>query len=226
MSDLFLDLRDKVRVIDFLANNLEYATPKIRIDAELWIHAYEEGDKVPTDKLADAARKFAWSIWPARYAVNTYFASEGSEQEWLSVLATVRPSTAHLLKRFRQGTGAISLDETLNHIESDVAFREGERTEIEEVRSHVRQEHWREQKNTLKHLVREGEHLVEEYHKRLDALREFVPDLPRAMQDEIMSKIERNEDRILFEGEVVKPEILDEEIAYYREQKEISPLEG
>ncbi len=226
MSDLYLDPRDKVRVIDFFADHLEYASPKIRIDAELWIHAYEEGDKVPTDKLADAARKFAWSIWPARYAVNTFFSSEGSEEEWLRVLAIIRSSTAHLLKRFRQGAGATSLDETLNHIESDVAFKEGERREIEEVRAHVRQDHWREHKKTLGILVKEGEHFVEGYHKRLDALREFLPYFPRALQDEIMSKIERYEDRILFEGEVVSPEILDEEIAYYREQKEISPLEG
>lgn len=226
MSDFFLDLRDKPHVIDFLADNAEYASPKFRIDAERWTHAYEENEKIPTDKLAEAARKFAWSIWPARYAVSRYFSMEGSEEEWLRVLSAVRPSTAHLLKRFRQGTGAETLDETLNHIESDVAFKEGDRREIEEVRDHLRQEFWREKKNALGILVKEGEHLAKGYRERLDTLRELMPDFPRTMQDEVVSKIEKYQDRILFEGKAVSLEILDEEIKYYIEQKEISPSEG
>jgi len=226
MSEFFLDLRDKVRVIDFLADNAEYAAPNIRLDAERWIHAYEEQEKIPTDKLADAARKFAWSIWPARYAVSAYFSSEGSEEEWLRILAAVRPSTAHLLKRFRKGTDAKNLDETLNHIESDVAFHAGERVEIDEVRKHLRQAYWREKKSALHALVKEGERLRDGYRERLDVLREMIPNFPRTAQDEIMSKIERYSDRILFEGEVVPVEILDEEIKYYTDQKEISPLEG
>lgn len=226
MSEFFLNLRDKVRVIDFLADHLEYASPKYRTEAERWIHAYEENEKVPTDKLAEAARAFAWAIWPARYAVNRFFATEGIEAEWKKVLASARPSTAHLLKRFRQGTGTQSLDETLAHVEADVAFREGERIEIEELRKHLRQDYWRDKKKTLAILVKEGERLVEGYRERLQKLREVAPDFPRVMQDEIFSKIERYEDRILFEGELVPHEILDGEITYYTEQKEISPLEG
>lgn len=226
MSEYFLDLREITRVIDFLAEHLEYAPPQSRADAERWIHAYEENEKISREELGRAARIFAWSIWSARYAVGKYFMTTGVEQEWRNVLAAIRPSTAHLLARFRQGTGTRSLDETLAHVEADVAFHEGERREVADVRAHLRQEAWRKRKRVFGALVKEGERLVRAYRERLDVLRELAPDIPRTLQDEIFSKLERYQDRILFEGEAVPLEILDEEAAYYREQKEISPLEG
>jgi len=226
MSDLYLNLRDKVRVIDFLAEHLAYATPAVQKEAERWIHAYEDEEKVHTDKLADAARSFAWAIWPARYAVQRHFSTNGSEEEWVRILDTVRPSTAHILKRFRRDTGAKNLDETLHHIESDVAFTDGDRREIAELREHLRQDAWKTEKEAFEILHKEGERLVQSYRNRLSALRELMVELPRSLQDEVVSKIERYEDRILFEGEAMPLETFDEEIKYYTEQKEISPLEG
>lgn len=225
MSDLFLDLRNKIRVIDFLAEHLEYASPAMRKEAEQWIHAYEEAEKIPTDKLANAARNFAWAIWPARYAVNRFFSTDGSEEEWVRVLDAVRPSTAHILKRFRRDAGAKTLDETLNHIEADVAFTDGDRREIAEIREHLRQDAWKEKPTTFAVLVKDGERLVQSFRNRLSALREIMVEMPRSLQDDVAAKIERYEDRILFAGEAVSLETMDQEIQYYTEQKEISPLE-
>lgn len=225
MSERYLDLRDKARVIDFLLEHLEYASPKEQSTAQAWITDYQEGAKTPTDKLAEAARKFAIAIWPARFAVQRYFMTEGIEEEWKKITSSVRPSTAHLLKRFRQGTGMKSLDETLQHAESDTALHEGERIEIAEVRSHLRQETWKNKKKMLVELVKEGEELLKETRERFAALRELALVLPRSMQDEVFSKIERFEDRMYFEGEVIPLEILDQEVQYYKEQKAISPME-
>lgn len=244
MSDFFLDLRDKPRVIDFLVDDLELAPAKVRPEAEKWIRAYHDNEKVPTDKLADFAKRFAWSIWPVRFAMKRYFETEGADEEWRRVLAAVRPSTAHLLKRFGAGIKAASLDDVLKHAEADVALRDGDRVEINEIRKHLRQDYWREKsrhhgkksqeggippkagKKTLAILVKEGEREAKAYHDRIAKLRDLALAMPRGFQDEIFSKLMRYEDRILFENEVVPLEILDDEVKYYTEQKEISPSEG
>lgn len=221
----FLDLRDKPSVVDFLVEHLEYADGKQRAAAEKWITAYHDGETVHTDTLADAARKFAIAVWSARYALNRFFVSEGSEIEWEKVRATIRPSTAHLLERVRRFSDAQSLDATLRHAESEVALKEGERVEIAEVRKHVRHDYWREHHKDLAKLVTEGEQRLKEYLGTLKVLRDIALDLPRSMQDEVFSKIAHYEDRILFEVELVPKEILQQEAKYYTEQKELSPLE-
>lgn len=225
MSDLYLDLQDRPRVIDFLVEYLDYAPAKDKEDAEKVVQGYHDGKKLPVEKLADAARKFAFAIWPARFAINRYFAEEGKEVEWERILATVRPSTAHLLKRSRNGAKDHSLDKILGKAESDVAFQDAERYEISEVRKQLRHDYWRDKYKTLGVFVQDGENELKGYVERLEKLRELATDMPPDMQSEVFSKIERFEDRILFEGEVVPLQILDEEILYYAEQKELAPDE-
>ena len=45
------------------------------------------------------------------------------------------------------------------------------------------------------------------------------------IQDEVLTKLERFEDEVYFEGNDLEPGELDEEIKYYREEKEL-PAEG
>lgn len=225
MSDFFLDLRDKPRVVDFLVECVEYAAPQEQAEARRWIRAYEDGEKVPTDALAEAARTCARSAWPAQFALDRFFAQQGKEEEWQRVIASVRPSTAHLLQRFRRGTGTDSLDATLQHSESDTAFRHEERQEITEVRKQSRLEYWREHSSLLTDLVASGSSELALRQQRLTALRDLALDLPRSLQDEVFSKLTHYEDRLLFERECVPLDVLDAEVAYYTEQKELSPVE-
>lgn len=225
MSDLSLDTRDKARVADFIADNAEFASPKERSYAEDLVVAYQEGDKVSSEKLANACRKLAIAAWPARFALEKYFTREGASDEWQRVVSAVRPSTAHLLKRFRQGTTAETLDEVLSHEDSDAAFKEGERLEIDEVRKHVRLDHWRERRKSIEPYVKEGKLRLDAYAEALGKLRELATSLPQGLQDEAFSKLAHYEDRILYRGEAVPMEILEHEVAYYTEQKEISPEE-
>lgn len=225
MLEPFLNLKDASRTIDFLAEFSTYADLKTRQRAEKIVKEYEEGKVLLPEKLAEEAHNLALAAWPARLAVERFFTHEGSEEEWNLVLAALRPSTAHLLRRFRRGINAKSLDAVLGHVESGSALREEERLEIAEVRKQVRQDFWQKKKDTLKILYDDYQRELEGYVKRLKTLRELALASAPTLQDELFSKLEHLEDRILFAGEIVPLEILDEEIAYYTDQKEISPFE-
>lgn len=225
MSDLFLDLRDKPAVVDFLVDASEFAAPKDREAADVFIKTYQDGEKLSTDKLAEAARHLAVATWPQRYALERYLAEEGAGDEWQKLLAALRPSTAHVLKRFRDVAKVGPVDEALRHAESDVALREEERSEIDHVREQVHHDLWHEKQGAMSVLRQEGVAELEQYMKRFKILRDAASEMSPSMLDEVFSKIRHYEDRILFEGERVPLEILDREIAYYTDQKEINPLE-
>ncbi|MBI4138707.1 hypothetical protein HY479_00975 [Candidatus Uhrbacteria bacterium] len=227
MNDVFfLDLRDTPRVVDALVEAIPFADGKLKADAETWVKDYRDGTRLDREKLAAMARKVARATWPARAAVMRHFAHEGADTEWTTLNAAVRPSTAHLIKRVRRAVDAGTIDELLRHAESDTALRDEERLEIAEVRKHVHEDFWKEHGKTLAPTIRDQERVLEGYDKRLDALRETAAVFPPALQDEVFSKINRYEDRILFGLESVPMEILDKEVQYYKEQKEISPLEA
>jgi hypothetical protein len=223
MSDLFLDLRDIPRVIDFIADAMEYAPAKERSSAEVVVKAYHDGETLKTDRLAEVARRVAIATWPARAAVTAYFDGEGRNEEWKLLLGSVRPSTAHLLQRVR--THSMTVDQALSSSDADIALQNGEEIEIEEVRTHLRQTFWKEHGKKLQKFVQDGEAKIKEYLGKLKTLRDLAFDLPPTLQNELVSKITRYEDRIYFEGEAIPMEILDGEEKYYIEQKEISPLE-
>lgn len=225
MSDAFLDLRNQPRVVDFLVEAMEYAPAKERAAAEKMVARYQDEAHVPTDKLASAARTLALASFPARFAVKHFFTTEGAEEEWTQVLAAVRPSTAHLLKRVRKSSGTTSLDAVLAHADADSALKEDELHEIEQVRSQVRAEYWKSHAKTLAILVKEGEAELKAFRTRFDKLRDLAAAMPRGLQDEVFSKINHYEDRILYAGETVPQLTLDEELQYYTEQKAVSPIE-
>ena len=60
----------------------------------------------------------------------------------------------------------------------------------------------------------------------LKSLRDIAFDLPQSLQDEVFAKIAHFEDKIFFEGEEVPKEIFEEEVKYYVEQREVSPMDA
>jgi hypothetical protein len=135
----------------------------------------------------------------------------------------VSSSTGLLLKRLRQNTKLQTLDDVLTHSDASTALREEERKEIEHLRLQIAESVWKEKVDSLQERVKASEGSLKEYRQRFDALRELALALSSVFQDEVFSKIQHYEDRILFAGERVPYEVLDGEIQYYREQKEISP---
>lgn len=225
MSVLFLDLRDKPRVIDFLVMASPYADKKMQSAMEKIVRMYQDGEHVATDLLANDARKLAIATWPVRYAVNRFLTHEGAKEEWDLVTAAVRPSTAHLMKRFKTSVKAKTLDEVLKHDDVGSALREEETDEIAHVREQVREQVWKDKHDELAVLVKDGERECEQYKTRFAALRDLAVVLPPSLQEEVFAKLASYEDRIMFHGEIVPLEILDEEIKYYTEQKEVSPTD-
>lgn len=221
MSDnFFLPLKEKARVIDFLVDQLVYADAKNQEAAQGFISAYQDGEHVSTDKLADFARKFAIAVWPAREALKLYFAEHPAE-EWAALNLTVRPSTAHLLERARRASKTKTVDDVLAHAESVVPLQDGERMEIAQVRTHVWHDQWRKHGATLQDQKVKAEKELKTYLGQLKTLRDLAIDLQGSAQDDLFSKIAHLEDSIFFEGNKIPPEVIQEEIAYYTEQKEI-----
>lgn len=227
MSDLFLDLRDRVQALDFILDAMEYLPPTARKRVEQDLAKIEtRGKAVVTEELAMLAKEVGRKSWSARHALRSHLASQtGCDLEWRKAVAAVSDSTAHILERFRHGTKCESMDAVLSHEESASAFRDLERFEIAEVRRHVHHDIWREKRGELVEKTEAAEKRLAALVKRLDALRELAGDAPW-IQDEIMSKLERYEDRLYFEGEELDLEILDAEIKYYREEKEIPAKES
>lgn len=225
MSDLFLDVRNHPRVIDFLQDGLAYAEGPEREAAEKLIQVYQDGGKLSTSTLADAAIKLGKAIWPARQAVKRWMKQEASEQEWEQVLAIVRPSTSHLLHRLHKATEVKQIDELLHHPDAEIALKEEEREEITRIREHIFSEAWKKQREHLKLYIEEAQTELRGYIRRFSMLRDLAAELPEVFSQEVMAKLERFEDTVFFQGEAMAMEALDDEIRYYTDQKEITPFD-
>ena len=127
MSSFFLDLNDRTRVVDFLAEVLPYlpSDSLVRTRAEAVMSEMANGKKVSKEALADLAKTVGRATYVPRVAVRRYVTDgAGAEEEWRRVAAAVRGSTRHLLERFRAGVGGTSLEAILAHEESHTALRE------------------------------------------------------------------------------------------------------
>ncbi len=221
MTDLFLNLRDRERALDFILDAMEYLAPMPKKRAAQDLSKIEARGALATEELAMLAKEVGQKSWAERTALKKYLATQaGCDLEWRKVAAAASDSTAHIMERFRHGTTCTSLDAVLEHEESASAFRDLERFEIAEVRRHVHHDIWREKRRELGEDVKAAEKKLAALVKRLGALRDLAGEAPW-IQDEIMSKLERCEDRLYFEGEELDSSILDQEIKYYREEKEM-----
>jgi hypothetical protein len=223
MTGLFLDLTDRTQVLDFIEDTKEYlpVTTLKRVDKVLADSDF--GLDLSEEELADLAKMVGRKSWAPRRALRRHLeAQDGCDEEWRLVVAAVSDSTAHIMERFRHGTTCTSLDLVLKHEESGSAFRDVERFEIEQVRRHVRQVIWREKRHAIAAEEKRDEALLETIVERLETLRQLAADTPW-IQDEVLAKIRRFEDKLYFEGDILVPERLDEEIKFYREEKEIPP---
>ncbi|MHB8831153.1 MAG: hypothetical protein ACYC44_03515 [Patescibacteria group bacterium] len=221
MEELSLNLKDKLGLVDFLSEWSGLASPRIKARAEAMVQAYDDGQTLETDDIAEEAEILALDIWPARFSLTRFFSEEGAMIEWDRVEQAVRHSTAHLMERFRRATGVRSLGEMIKNDDFDLSFHEEERREIEDVRHHLREDYWNSHPKSLESLMGEGRILLESYKEKLSALRALAEGWPSLLAEEVLAKARSYEDRIYFKGEHIPLESLDEELAYYREQKEL-----
>lgn len=225
MTDLYLDLRDRTRVLDFIEEMKGYLPEIMRQRLEQELNKLEALKPLAEVELATLAKLVGRQSWSARQALRAYLKTPaGCKDEWQRLVALVSRSTGHLLERFRSGTTCVGIDEVLEHEEAASAFRDLERYEIAAIRTKVHQTIWGEQRRAQAKSVAEFEQILSKIVKRLERLRSIAVMAPW-LQDEIFSKLERLEDRLYFEGEVLEVERLDVELNFYRDEAEL-PVEA
>lgn len=225
MPEFFLDLENRSRVLRFLIEYMPFASDEIRTQAKAIIEKNEsDPSSVSEEELAAHARSLALNIWPMRFAIEQ-FLDEEPQKEWEIVVKAVRPETKAHLNKLKNEYSTNSLEEFLSNSEIDSILNEDEKLEIDSVRREARLV-IRNDEESIKDIIPEGEDELDIYIEKFDQLRELASLLTGALQDEAFSKLRNYEDRILFEGENMAFEILDQEIAYYREQKELNPSES
>jgi len=224
MEDIYLDLSDSTEMINFLSRWLAFSSGKIHSHADSFITDYDDGKVVQEVELANFVREFARGVFPVRYALDLHFNEGGSAEEWSKVEKAVSRSTAHLLSRFRKMSEVSTLNELFQHDDFDITFGEERRVEIEQVRHHVLEDYWAANKNSLQSMVDDGEVVLNKFENIIQKMRDCAAGLPTLLQEELYSKITRFEDRVYYQGEVVPLQMLEEELAYYQDQKEL-PIE-
>lgn len=213
--------RSVLELVDFLSEWRDLAPKDLQAEADSLITSYDDGQNQDLAELAEFVEDFAWRIWPVRFAMEEFFSEQGALVEWDRVSAAVRRSTAHLMQRFKQSAGCQKLDEMLRHDDYELTFKEAETREIEDVRHQARVDYWRSHPETFSVLTAEGENLREGYKRILDELEEIVQTSAGSLSEEARAKMTSLKDRIVYRGEHVPLETMEEELIYYRERKEL-----
>lgn len=221
MNESKRDQLTKLELIDFLVEMVEYLDPKdaLRIRAEKMIEDTQNEREISIEALQAAAREVGRAAWTARVALKAYLNTpEGAAAEWKGIVAAVRNSTEHLLERFKAGTKVGSIDAALEHAESASALKESERLEIREVRTHLRPYLWHSHKDKLALESKRAVELLKEIEKKFSILRDMAYSDPMN-ERQILAKIEEYEQQMFTEGKEIELEILDDEIAFFRDMK-------
>ena len=216
-----LNLRDAVEIADFMASHVEYLPINERKPFEKILSDLDAKKAVSSEILVEQVRELGMKTWPARRALSLYLETpEGAKQEWEELLATVRPSTALLLKRLRKNPGIVTVDQALHHSDSAFAIHDEQEMELLMVRSQVRLKMWQDHQEELRSglAIAKGELL--ELRKRLKKLATLAME-KTGLEDELLSKVGHFEDRIFYGGEMIPLEILDKEVGFDVEDVEL-----
>ncbi len=224
MTDIFLDLEDKKEIINFLSHWIDFSDGKIKAIADAFITDYDDGKAVDLAQLQNFVKEFARDVYPARYALENFFEDSGAAKEWAMVEKALRRSTAHLLSRYHNNQEINTLNDLFKDDDFDLSFTDEDRSEILQVRHHVREDYWAANKQSLQAYADEGESVLNNFEDLIFELRDCAENLPALLQEELYAKITKFEDRVLFGGEVLDEEMLKQELAYYKDQAEI-PIE-
>lgn len=221
MNESKRDKLTKLEIVDFLVEMIEYLDPKdsLRVRADKIIEDVQEGKEVSLEVLQSAVKEIGRATWGIRGALRAYVKTpEGSKEEWKGMAASVRNSTEHIMERFKAGTNVTSIDEALAHAESSSALKEDERLEIQEVRRHLYPYLWHAHKGELSNELKRVAEYLKEIEKRFDLLRDMAFS-DSENEKQILAKIEQYQDDLFIDGKEVELEILDDEIAFYRDMK-------
>lgn len=207
---------------DFIASAIEFLPIKERKSYDKLLENIEEQKPLTEERVAEAALTLAIATWPARQALSRHLKTDGKSLEWERLSSAVRHSTAALLKKLQKSHNDKSVDDALSTADAATLIKEDEETEIRFVRDRVRLEIWQAKKKELVALMKETEKELQDIQKRFDKLRDTAFRSPRDTEA-MLQKLETYEDNVLFKGETIPLEILDQDIAFAIENVELPP---
>lgn len=210
VSMSFLNTQDRAELLAFIDSIVDYLPPEERERAFALLQEKQGAEPLSQAELAGQVLQHAVFTWPARRAVQRFVEAEGAEAEWTKLLETVRPTTAFLLKRLRERTGARSLGQVLGLPEIATVIQGEERTELELVRPEIWIELWQAQPETLASHTQEATKELQAMQQRLQKLEQFSAQSEK--KAEVAEKIRDFQDRIYFRGESISLEKLNEEL--------------
>lgn len=206
----FVNAEDRLSLIDFLDSVLDYLPKEQQEEALAFLKRSRDEALVSQDELLEQAKRHAVLSWPARRAVQRFVVADGAGYEWDLLIDATRPTTAYLLRRFRDQTGVNNVSELLAHPESHTALQGEERSEVELVRPEIWANLWSSQEEKLEVHTVEAKKEFEALYQRLQKLRQFAANASQCKQ--IEKKIRDYEHRTYFDGEAIPLEALDEEL--------------
>lgn len=207
---------------DFVASAVEFLPSGERKSYDALLEDIADQKPLTEERVAEAALTLAIATWPARQALSRYLKTDGAAVEWERLCGAVRHSTAAILKKLQKSQDGAPVDEALSTADAATLIKEDEETEIGFVRDRVRLEIWQAKKKELDPIMKETEKELQEIQKRFDTLRDTAFRSPRDTES-MLQKLETYEDKVLFKGETISLEILDQDIAFAIENVELPP---
>lgn len=212
----------ETEMADFIASVMDYLPKDQQKTFQQILDALREQHPIAPERLAEAARTIAFLTWPARRALDRFTQTVGAEQEWDALFSALRPSTAAALKKLKKGTDEKTVSAALNSADAAILIHEEEETEIRMARPRVRLDLWQAHKKNLAPFLKEAAVELEGLKKRFEKMRATAERTPRE-EEMIRTKLEEYEYRVLFKGEMIPLEILDQEIGFDIDDAEIPP---
>ena len=206
---------------DVLRSCIPYLKPGDRKRAELALSSSDHGKSSMNDVVSSAIEA-ARSSWSVRESVRRVLRQD-TDREIEMIYKTLRPSTAHLLKRLGSSIGG-SLDEILSHVDATIALGEEEQKEIQELRTHLAEEMYRTDPKKFASEIKKCEIEKKVINAKLDEWRELGNLMRGSLQDQTLSRLDHITEQWLLYDQPPKLETLTQEIQFVREQKELNPF--
>lgn len=209
------------RSADVLRRCLAYANAPLRARGEKALSVYDHG-KMSLVDIVSIAYEVARKTWSAREAVRRD-CDEHPDREWKMLLGMVRPSTGHLLKRLQASIGG-SVDKVLSNTDAEIALSSEEMEEIEQLRTHVREDLFVKNEKDLALLMKSVEKEAKEMDEALKELNGIGEMMRGGLQDQTLGRHRLFQEQWFLYDRAPTIESLRQEIQFCRDQLARSPF--
>jgi hypothetical protein len=221
----FLHTKNLHAVADFMESVLEFLPASGRQPYQEMIGHIREHQYPPREKTIPLAYQIGRTTWPARRALNRYLeTSDGAQEEWNRLFERCRAKTAAALKKLKSSANSPSLEHALDQSDASLLIDSDMELELSLLRPQIRLMLWQEHQKALVPFLKEAEQELQDIDTRLQQMKEEAA-RSRTGREFIQAKILAFEDRIYFGGESLPIDMLDSELQFEREEREMPTVE-